>query len=170
VAPVAVALQLAVIHLVPPLSSSRWLGPALLAAHVVLAPFFMLNLRWWGIRLVAAGLLLNVAVMAANGGLMPVSPATIEEVGRHDIVDLRMHEHVPGTKNVLLEPSGMRLGELADTILIDVQGPLRKAISVGDIFVFSGASLTLMQLAAARVSRRQPSVLPPSSAGVTHSV
>ena len=122
----------------------------MLAVNALLFPFLLANRTNWGTGLITLGLALNVAVMAANGGLMPVSPSIIAEVGRHEVPDLELHEHVPGTKNVLLERSGTRLTVLSDSILIDAPRPLRKAVSVGDLFIFIGVIVVFVQILADR--------------------
>ena len=58
----------------PGVVPSLGFGAALLAAHGLLAGCLLLNRRLPGIKLALAGALLNVAVMAANGGLMPITP------------------------------------------------------------------------------------------------
>lgn len=139
-------LQLTAIHAVAPLVGSGLLGPFLVVTHALLLPFLIANRRLWGMGIVAVGLALNVAVMLANGGLMPVSPSTVEQVGRHDVGSLQLREHVPGTKNVLLEPSDTRLSVLSDAILVDAPPPLRKAVSVGDLLIFAGVIVAFVHI------------------------
>lgn len=143
---VAFVLQLAAIHVVVPSVGSALLGPWLLATHMMLIPFLVVNRRLLGIAIVGVGLLLNVVVMAANGGLMPVTPSTVAYVGRHEVSELKLDEHVPGTKNILLERSDTNLAALSDAIPVNAPHPMRKAVSLGDIFIFSGIALALIQL------------------------
>lgn len=163
--PIAVfALQLAAIHLFAPIAGGDALGPVLVATHLALLPFLLANRRLIGISILAAGLALNVLVMAANGGLMPVTPRDVERVGRHDVAALEMNEHIAGTKNVLLERSDANLPVLSDVLFLDAPQPLRKVISAGDIFIFAGVVLTFGQLLVARDFRRAPRSRPPLAA------
>jgi hypothetical protein len=121
--------------------------PLLLPAlHLLLLPFLLRNLSFWGIRLVALGLCLNLAVMVANGGLMPVDESTVEAVGRHQGADLEVGSHIPGTKNVLLERGDIRLRFLSDTLLLPVPRPFTKAISVGDVLIAGGVIACLSEV------------------------
>lgn len=145
--PAVVALQFAAIYLATAVDSSEvLLRISLPVAHALLIPFLLANWRLWGIRLVAAGLALNLLVIVANGGLMPIEPAAVTAVGRHDVTTLEFGGHIAGTKNVLLAPNEANFAALSDRILLEL-GPLRKAISAGDFFVYGGAFVCLAEIA-----------------------
>jgi hypothetical protein len=111
-----------------------------------LYPFLIRNFRLWGIRLTIIGLTLNLLVMSVNGGLMPVDEAGVAAVGRHAPGQLEVGDHIPRTKNVLLDPDSARLPELSDSIIIRLPGPLTRAVSIGDCFIAIGVALTAGQL------------------------
>ncbi len=119
-------------------SASKWLPFLLPAAHLLLLPFLLHNLSFWGIKLVIVGLLLNLTAMLANGGLMPVEAPAVEAVGRHEVRDLQLGAHIPGSKNVLLNPQDVRLRELSDILVVPIPRPFTRAVSVGDLFVITG--------------------------------
>jgi hypothetical protein len=119
-------------------SARQWLPFLLPVAHLLLLPFLLRNLSFWGIRLVLLGLLLNLTIMFANGGLMPVEGPAVEAVGRHRLEDLDPGSPIPGSKNVLVAPGDGRLMELSDTLVLPVPKPFARAVSVGDLFVFAG--------------------------------
>jgi len=107
-----------------------WPGLASLAA--------LLGAAWCnrfrsGAGLVAAGLLLNAAVIAVNGG-MPVSASAVAAVGGAQVVADGLH--VP-----LRE--GDPLAVLGDVIAVP---PLRAVVSAGDLALSAGAVLLLGDL------------------------
>ncbi len=120
----------------------QWLPFLLPAAHLLLLPFLLRNLSFWGIKLVLVGLLLNLTVMLANGGLMPVEAPAVEAVGRHQVGDLQIGAHIPGSKNVLLNPQDVRLRGLSDILVVPIPRPFTRAVSVGDLFVLAGVVVT----------------------------
>ena len=123
-------------------SASQWLPYLLPATHLLLLPFLLRNLSFWGMRLILVGLLLNLTVMLANGGLMPVEAPAVETVGKHEVRDLQVGAHIPGSKNVLLAEEDIRLRELSDTLVLPVPRPFTRAVSVGDLFVLAGVVIT----------------------------
>src|SRR3972149_6564412 len=86
----AFASQVALIYGVSSSEQGRaWLPLLLPAAHLLLLPFLLRNLSFWGIRLILLGLLLNLAAMLANGGLMPIERSAVEAVGRYQPAELK---------------------------------------------------------------------------------
>ena len=145
----ALLSQIAVIYAVGSVDGEGAFVAALLpATHVLLLPFLVRNFSMWGMRLVAIGLLLNLAVMALNGGLMPVDRDAIEAVGRHDVQALRPGDYIPGTKNVYQDHSQTRLGELSDAIIVPAPKPFTRAISMGDLFVILGLGTASVEILA----------------------
>lgn len=123
-------------------SAGQWLPFLLPAAHLLLLPFLLRNLSFWGMRLILLGLLLNLTAMLANGGLMPVESSAVEAVGRHQSEELELGAHIPGSKNVLLEPEDIRLRELSDILVLPLPRPFARAVSVGDLIVLAGVVIT----------------------------
>lgn len=108
-----------------------WLSDAgglavLLASHVTVALFFALNWRLPGMSLAAAGFLLNVVVIAANGA-MPVSQRAVELAGLENFDEF-------GIKHERLE-EGTALPWLADVIPFPRTGVI---ISAGDVLLATG--------------------------------
>ncbi len=131
-----------------------FLPEALLLAHIPLLWFLVRNLSFWGIRLLLLGLLLNLGVMLANGGLMPVDPGTVEAVGRQDPSTLELGAAIPRTKNVFLERGDIELRPLADVVVLPLPRPVRRAVSPGDIVLAAGAAVTLVEAVRRRSSLR----------------
>ena len=118
----------------------RWMAAAsLLASMVVFLAFVWLNHRLPGMPVLLAGLMLNLIVIAANGGWMPISPETAsrvigDDIGRYVQVGGRF-----GQKDILLQAQDMHLGFLADRFLLPAWSPYQVAFSPGDILIAAGA-------------------------------
>ncbi len=155
----AFVVQAALIYgLTTVLSASQWLPFLLPAAHLLLLPFLLRNLSFWGIRLVLLGLLLNLTAMLANGGLMPVEAPAVEAVGMHQVGDLQIGAHIPGSKNVLLNPQDVRLRVLSDILVVPIPRPYTRAVSVGDLFVLAGVVITFGEVVRrSEAWKREPS-------------
>ena len=107
-----------------------WLGETgdlvvLLATYVAVATFLALNRQLPGTWLAAAGMLLNVVVIAANGG-MPVSESAAELAGL-DLPALGIKHEVLGPDTVF--------PWIADVIPLP---GLKKIISAGDVLLATG--------------------------------
>ncbi len=116
------------------------LGAVSLAiSMIVFLAFIWMNRRLAGMPLMLAGLLLNLAVMLANGGWMPISPENATRI----VGEAAMSQAVPGDrigpKDVLMRPSEMRLGLLADRFMLPRGSPYQVAFSAGDILIAAGA-------------------------------
>lgn len=111
-------------ELLPDAGWSGWV--LLLASQLLVVAFLLANRHLPGVRLVALGLLLNAAVIAANRA-MPVDPAAIAALG------LEGAEVPPGKHTLMTENT--RLPWLADIIPVPW---LRSILSVGDLVIAAG--------------------------------
>jgi hypothetical protein len=109
------------------------LGLLLLSLAALIA-FTIPNLRRPGFPLLLAGVLMNLVVIAVNGG-MPVSAAALEAAGRQDI--LAEARGAPNAKHHLTEP-GDRLLFLSD--VIPIPRPAGEVVSIGDLAVDAGVA------------------------------
>lgn len=115
----------------------------IIISYLILLSFVAFNLRRPGIAILAVGLVLNFLPIIANGGLMPVTPATLEAAGYH--LDVAPGEWVPRSKDVLLEREKTRLWFLTDRFVWrDL--PTARAFSPGDVLIAAGLLLTLCDL------------------------
>ncbi len=160
---VGLAVQLALTLAPGPGWASPWRIGLLLAAQVLVAAVVAANLylRWMWVVLV--GVALNILVMVANGGLMPISPQTLQHSGNaHVLARVPVGAPLPRSKDVILPEEQIHLAPLADRISM----PGRPgSFSAGDVLIALGVALVLA--AAPRVGVPAPGhrlLMPHSSA------
>lgn len=118
--------------------SNQWAALILPVSLGILVLFVWYNRHLQGMWLLALGLLLNLAVITTNGGLMPISPETLTVVhGKQaeEFIDSRDF----GSKGIVLPAEETRLEWLADRYTLPDQLPIQFAFSLGDIFLAAGA-------------------------------
>lgn len=100
------------------------------------------NWHLWGMRLALLGIVLNLIVIAANGGRMPVDLNQLRRTGRPDLeqrlVTGRAPRHAPLSHTT-------RLAFLADVRLFTTNDARSNPCSVGDIFITLGACWLILQ-------------------------
>jgi len=94
-----------------------------------------LNHRLPGVRLVLSGLVLNLVVMGANGGRMPVSTWAANVSGQAEFLPLLTSGE--SSRHVPLGPQ-THMGFLSDLIPIPPPYPAARVLSIGDLLVFAG--------------------------------
>jgi hypothetical protein len=129
-APVAFMLQV-LNRVVVPTSVQM---PVTMISYALLLYFAWVNIRNMGVRLIGVGMLLNVLVIAANGGRMPVQLGTARRLG----IDVSGFANGILAKHMVLTASS-RLPFLGD--VIPMPWPIARVISLGDIFAVIGAFL-----------------------------
>ena len=112
----------------------------LIVSTVFFGWFCWRNRRQAGIPLVSLGIVLNMTVMAANGGMMPIAPAKVEQLR-----GVQVSSGVPlhSSKDVVREDSEAALAWLGDRIVLP--GPLAKLAvwSIGDFVLLIGVGRLL---------------------------
>jgi hypothetical protein len=118
----------------------------LILTFLALFGFIAANLRHTGIRIMALGVMLNFAVIVANGGLMPVSPETMARVSSlQPDSDVLIGDPVPNSKDALIERHDTALWWLSDVLALPGDLPWsRIAFSVGDIFIALGLAFLVL--------------------------
>lgn len=117
-----------------------------LSSYIILLGFVLMNLRHIGILIIGAGLLLNFVAIAANGGLMPITPETL---ARGDFPeDVQPGEWLSGSKDILLEREDVRLWALTDRFVFQELPGGTLAYSIGDVFIAAGFLVLLIELVA----------------------
>jgi hypothetical protein len=117
-----------------------WIAALFLTiSQLALFAFAWLNRKQPGMPILLVGLVFNLLVMTANGGFMPISPQTAEDlIGDVPVGALEMRSRF-GFKDILLPVRETRLEILADRFLLPVGFPLQVAFSLGDVLIAFGA-------------------------------
>ena len=106
-------------------------------------------------RIVLAGITLNLIVITANGGYMPVLPEALAQIGYGDgAYQMQPGSIVLGSKDVVLPTQQAPLWMLGDVLVIPEPFPRPTAMSIGDMFLAVGVFLFITQTAG-RHTRRQ---------------
>lgn len=138
----------------------------LLSLHVVILSvsylafslFIWMNHRLPGMAIICLGLLLNLTVMLANGGYMPITPQAVERIGHASMVSVSgAGARVSSSKDVVLPKEETILWFLSDVFLLPPPFPIPTAFSVGDILVAAGVFLLVQYALVGSVSGRQTS-------------
>lgn len=125
------------------LFTDRAAAVALVTSQILLAGFGLVNRHHPAMNLLTAGLFLNLAVIGANGGLMPISPETVKRL----IPYLPDGQWKPGqrfgkTKDQILPASATRLAWLSDRFIFSTRlgagFAYRVAYSIGDMLIAVG--------------------------------
>lgn len=112
---------------------------AIVASQGVLFLFAWFNRHIPGMPILIVGLVLNLTVMIANGGFMPINPHTAERlVGSERMASFDLGNRF-GYKDILLPANKTQLELLADRFLPPVRFPYQVAFSLGDVFIALGA-------------------------------
>jgi len=111
----------------------------LLASLLIFLGFAWVNRSLPGMSILLIGLALNLTVMAANGGFMPISPQIAGQlVPDGALLDFQSGDRF-GIKDIYLPPLDTRFEWLADRFLTPAWFSYRAAFSLGDVFIAIGA-------------------------------
>ena len=120
----------------------------LILSQTALGFLFVLNRHLPGAKLFALGIFLNLLVMVANGGWMPITAATYQYV-HPEWPPVEIGTRAPDSKNVILPREETNLWILSD--IIPVFLPWRGwAISVGDVLLIVGIAQFIFQATSKR--------------------
>jgi hypothetical protein len=133
----ALLCQVAILEVVPHDLVAR---PVLVVAHLMsyaaAGAFLVANRAIPGLWILGAGGLANLTAIAANGGVMPATPAALRSAGLS----------ATGAFSNSAAVEGARLAWLGDVFAIPAALPLANVFSVGDIVVVIGATVMLNRL------------------------
>jgi len=115
-----------------------------LGAASLLLAFVAANMRYRALALVAAGTVLNLAVIASNGGYMPVRPTDMIRIGHPDIAAQLEAGSVYQKSTALNERTS--LPWLADVIYLPLPFGPGRMLSPGDTLIGLGTFLLIQQL------------------------
>lgn len=129
----ALLLQVLIISIVPSLPDGL-LALGHVASYTLLGYFMWHNRSIAGLWLIGLGWALNLAAIAANGGVMPTGEAVAGAAPR----DVPAGEFV--NSRVLEDP---KLEFLGDVFALPDAWPLQNVFSVGDVLIAAGAIVVL---------------------------
>jgi hypothetical protein len=140
--PLVIAAFVLQILIFTPFAHSPMVAFATLPIYVLslslIAIWVAANWRVPGMALIAIGLVLNVAVIAANGGHMPVLPEAARLAGQYDAIAA---DDPSTSKHALLPMEQVRLWALSDIIAIPHGVPGSVVLSVGDVVLTVGIAI-----------------------------
>ncbi len=136
------------------LVSAEMAAGLLVISQTILLGFVLMNWRHVGIQILGIGLILNLLVIIANGGLMPISPESLQALyPDFPASAMEFGVRVGSSKNILLPVSETVLAGFSDSILLPEWFPWTRALSLGDLLVAVGA---FWLLALGKVEERDP--------------
>ncbi|MFQ5594510.1 MAG: DUF5317 domain-containing protein [Anaerolineae bacterium] len=119
-----------------------WSGTARLLfplTHLAILVVAWVNRDLSGMRLFAAGVLLNLVVIVGNGGFMPVEPEALVSAGIAESVEfVPLYSRVAGSKALVLPRAETALWWLSDIIALR---PIKTIVSLGDLLMVPGVFL-----------------------------
>ncbi|MEZ4706527.1 MAG: DUF5317 domain-containing protein [Caldilineaceae bacterium] len=134
-------------------TDNRIAAIALVSSQLLLLVFALVNRKQPGFWLLGVGLALNLAVILANGGLMPITPETMAQLappGEPTDLLFPPGSRLGTTKDVVLKATDTRLWLLSDIFLFPKGIPLRFAFSLGDALIGVGVLIFLWEAGAKR--------------------
>jgi hypothetical protein len=137
----ALAVQIVIISVVPD-SNGSVLAAAHLASYGFAIIFLLANGSIPGLWLLGAGTGMNLAAIAANGGVMPATRSALVAAGQLS----KGGEFV--NSGVLEDPKLIFLG---DVFALPQPWPLANVFSAGDVCIVVGAALLLHQVCQSRL-------------------
>jgi hypothetical protein len=154
VVPLTALVQSALIRLPHPDSRlAPWhLRPlAMIGLYIVLGSVIWLNRQLPGMRVVLVGIALNLLVIAANGGYMPVPPEALIRIGVIEAAHpMPSGSIVFGSKDVVLPSQQALFWILGDILVIPEPFPWPTAMSIGDVLLAVGIFLFIVHTARSR--------------------
>lgn len=124
------------------------IGPYIhIATLVVSAGVMLLNRHVPGMKLIFAGAALNLLVITANGGFMPISESALRIAGQEE--EMLHHQPRQDGEDYILPNSRLSTGNanllfLGDVIPIPKESPISTVVSVGDVILAVGASIAIV--------------------------
>jgi len=119
---------------------SGWAKTFLVGSLCLLLIFAWANRHLGGFWLLGIGLVLNLLVIAVNGGLMPISPDTAQLlIPQNSEYQFQPGQRFAFTKDIVLETGLTKLWFLSDRFVTPNWLPCCIAYSFGDILIGAGA-------------------------------
>ncbi|MEX2444689.1 MAG: DUF5317 domain-containing protein [Alkalispirochaeta sp.] len=111
-----------------------------LFSYALIVAFLGANRRLvplWGI---AAGVMMNLVVITANGGLMPTNPDALSASGNQEVAERLAQSREATLGNVVVMSADTRLNVLGDWLYLPQWIPFGDAFSLGDVALMVGVA------------------------------
>jgi hypothetical protein len=143
---VAVVLQLPLLRSpAGPIHALRLQQVLFLASQLLLLAFVWRNRYLPGVLVIGAGVALNLAVILANAGFMPITPETLASINPGSMVDQwPVGTHYGYSKDVIRLQEDTQLWILSDTLVLHPPFPWPTAFSPGDLLIAAGTVLVMV--------------------------
>lgn len=137
----ALGVQVLIVSVIPD-AGGAFHGAAHIGSYLLAGLFVVANRRLPGMWLIALGGAMNLVAIAANGGVIPASPAAMLAAGR-----ALSHG---GFRNsaALVDPN---LAFLGDVFALPPPFPFHNVFSVGDLCIVLGAAVALHRICASKL-------------------
>jgi hypothetical protein len=117
--------------------------------------FVGLNWRSTAVKIVGLGVVCNLIVILANGGLMPITPETLVQINQgSSLAHWPAGAHYGYSKDIILLRQDTALWLLSDILVLPPPFPWPTAFSLGDLIIAGGLIILLQG------SPTSPRVLP----------
>jgi hypothetical protein len=127
----------------------RTLG--MIGSYAILWVVVLWNRYLPGMWVALAGVTLNLAVIAANGGYMPITPTALARIGAGQAAyQMPPESIVLGSKDILLPLHQACFWMLGDVLVIPEPFPWPTAMSIGDILVAVGVFFFIIRTMGSR--------------------
>jgi hypothetical protein len=124
---------------------TSWIPVVLVGSQALLLIFTIVNIRRPGFWLLGLGLALNLLVILLNGGMMPISPETIQHLYPDAPFDAwQIGQRLGVGKDIVLPVAETRLWFLSDHFFLPEWITYKVAFSPGDVLISAGAFWLLL--------------------------
>jgi len=137
----ALGVQVVIVSVIPD-AHGPFHGAAHIGSYLLAGLFVVGNWRLPGMWLIALGGAMNLAAIAANGGVIPASPAALVTAGRA-VSQAGFRNSAP-----LADPN---LAFLGDIFALPPPFPFHNVFSVGDLCIALGAAVALHRICGSRL-------------------
>jgi hypothetical protein len=124
---------------------TSWIPVVLIGSQTLLLIFSIVNIGRPGFWLLGLGLALNLLVIVFNGGMMPISPETIQHLNPDAASGAwQIGQRLGVGKDIVLPVAETRLWFLSDRFFLPDWITYKVAFSLGDVFISAGAFWLLL--------------------------